>query len=184
MTEALVLYASKHGHTAKVAAKIAEAMQSAGAAAEVHDLAAEEAATLTPAGHDLVVLGASIHAGHYQGEAVEWARRHADALNSMPSAFFTVCLTAADDTEEARKATQGYIESFERDSGWRAQRTAVFAGALQYREYDFATRLAMRLMARIGHHPTDASRDYDFTDRDAVERFGAECAAQAAAAPA
>lgn len=25
-------------------------------------------------------------------------------------------------------------------------------------------------------HPTDTSRDYDFTDWDAVERFGRECA--------
>ena len=48
---------------------------------------------------------------------------------------------------------------------------ATFAGALQYREYDFATRLVMRLLMSRGHHPTDAPRDYDYTDWEAVDRF-------------
>jgi menaquinone-dependent protoporphyrinogen IX oxidase len=29
-----------------------------------------------------------------------------------PSAFFSVCLSAADDTEESRAATRGYIDDF------------------------------------------------------------------------
>ena len=45
------------------------------------------------------------------------------------------------------------------------------AGALQYREYDFVTRLVMRVLMRHGDHPTDITRDYDYTDWDAVERF-------------
>ena len=35
-------------------------------------------------------------------------------------------------------------------------------------------------MMKHGGHPTDTSRDHDFTDWDAVERFGAECAELAA----
>ena len=35
----------------------------------------------------------------------------------------------------------------------------------------------MRLMMRRGGHPTDTSQDYDYTDWDAVERFGREFAA-------
>jgi menaquinone-dependent protoporphyrinogen oxidase len=52
-----------------------------------------------------------------------------------------------------------------------------FAGALQYREYDFVTRLVMRVLMRRGDHPTDVTEDYDYTDWDDVERFGRAYAA-------
>lgn len=42
----------------------------------------------------------------------------------------------------------------------------------------------MRLLMRKDHHPTDASRDYDYTDWDAVDAFGHACAELAAAVPA
>jgi menaquinone-dependent protoporphyrinogen IX oxidase len=45
----------------------------------------------------------------------------------------------------------------------------TFAGALQYREDDFPTRLLMRR----GGHPTDASRDDDDTNWDAFARAAA-----------
>ena len=68
-------------------------------------------------------------------------RHHARALNGLPSAFFSVCLTAADDTEESHRATREYIDVFLDDTGWIPRATVSFAGALQYREYDFVTRL-------------------------------------------
>lgn len=34
----------------------------------------------------------------------------------------------------------------------------------------------MRLLMRRGHHPTDASRDYDHTDWRGVDRLGNEIA--------
>ena len=43
------------------------------------------------------------------------------------------------------------------------------------------TRLAVRLMMHHGGHPTDTSRDYDYTDWDAVDAFALECVAMAAA---
>jgi menaquinone-dependent protoporphyrinogen oxidase len=171
MTRVLVLYASTHGHTGKIAARISEAI---GPAAELRDLAS--GGELDPGRFDAVVVGASIHAGHHQKAMLAWIRGHAATLNGMPSAFFSVCLTAADDTEEARSTTQGYIDQTLEATGWHPTLARTFAGALQYREYDVFTRLLIKLMMRRGGHPTDTSRDHDFTDWDAVERFGAECA--------
>jgi menaquinone-dependent protoporphyrinogen oxidase len=102
----------------------------------------------------------------------------------MPSALFSVTLAAADDTDEARKAARDYLDDFEDDSGWTPRLRASFAGALQYREYDFVTRLVMRLMMAHFHRPTDISHDYDYTDWDAVDRFAHECAASVTDAPA
>jgi menaquinone-dependent protoporphyrinogen oxidase len=171
----LVAYASTHGHTARIAARIAGVLEGEGVAVALHAIGDAP----SPRGFDAVAVGASIHAGHHQKEVVAWAERHRTALAAMPSAFFSVCLTAADDTQESRDATRGYLDDLVERTGWTPGRMTTFAGALQYREYDFATRLLMRLLMRRGGHPTDASRDYDYTDWDAVDAFARELAAHA-----
>jgi menaquinone-dependent protoporphyrinogen oxidase len=177
MPRILVVYASKHGHTEKIAARIAEAAEAAGAGVDLHrvDMAVE----VQPGGYDAVVVGASVHAGKHQKEVADWAQAHATTMNGMPSAFFSVCLTAAEDTEESRTATRQYVDEFLERTGWTPTKAVTFAGALQYREYDFATRLVIRLMMKREGHPTDTSHDYDYTDWDAVEQFGRDCAAMA-----
>ena len=172
----LVLYASTHGHTAKIAARIASVLEDDGAAVDLHQLGANETHPAPP-DYDAVILGASIHAGHHQHALVKWAERHHTALGLTPSAFFSVCLTAADDTEESRAATRAYLDDFVEQTGWTPGDSATFAGALQYREYDFATRLLVRLMMNRMHRPTDTSQDYDYTDWDAVARWAHELAA-------
>ena len=175
MTPILVLYASTHGHTGKIATRIAEAI---GPAADLRS--ADEAKELAPWQYDAVVVGASVHAGHHQRPVLDWLTAHSSALSSMPSAFFSVCLTAADETDEARETSQRYIDEALVETGWSPRITRSFAGALQYREYDLFTRLLVKLMMKRGGHSTDTSRDHDFTDWDDVERFGRECAELAA----
>jgi menaquinone-dependent protoporphyrinogen oxidase len=180
MPNVLILYASTHGHTRKVASCIAATLERDGATVELHDVRAGTAEPMA-LDYDAVIVGGSIHAGHHQHEVVEWAERNRTGLGMRPSAFFTVCLTAADDTEESRVATRGYLDDFVKRTGWTAARSVTFAGALQYLEYDFATRLLVRLLMRKQGRPTDASHDYDFTDWDAVEQFAHACTTSLAA---
>jgi menaquinone-dependent protoporphyrinogen oxidase len=172
---ALVAYATTHGHTGKIAGRIGAVLEDSGLEVTVHD--ARKGSVPSLAGFGLVVAGASIHGGHHQAALVDWARSEADALNQRPSAFFSVCLAVADDTDESRAAASGYLASFEEETGWSPRLKTTCAGALQYLEYDFWTRLLIRTMMKRGGHPTDASRDYDYTDWDAVEAFARECAA-------
>ena len=137
MPRILILFASTHGHTAKIAARIAATLQHDGASVDLHPLHAHETQP-APTDYDAVILGASIHAGHYQRALVKWAEQHHTALGLTPSAFFSVCLTAADDTEESRAATRGYLDDFIEQTGWTPGRSATFAGAVQYHEYDIA----------------------------------------------
>jgi menaquinone-dependent protoporphyrinogen oxidase len=183
MPRILVLYASTHGHTAKIAARIAAALEADGATVDLQELNANTSQPALP-DYDAIILGGSVHAGHHQRGLIKWAERHHTALALKPSAFFSVCLTAADDTEESRAATRGYLDDFVERTGWTPERSTTFAGALQYREYDVATRALMRLLMRRMHHPTDASQDYDYTDWDAVERWAHELAATRTPAPA
>jgi menaquinone-dependent protoporphyrinogen oxidase len=175
---ALVVYASRHGHTVKIASRIAHAMRAQGLAVDLRDVARADDAQ--PGGYDIVVVGASLHKEQHQKAIADWVTARREALEQRPSVFFSVSLSAAEDSEESRAATQRCIDEFCAQTGWTPARTERIAGCLQYREYDVFTRQLMRLLMRRMGQPTDASHDYDFTDWDAVERFGREIAALAA----
>jgi menaquinone-dependent protoporphyrinogen oxidase len=176
MASVLLLYASTHGHTAKIAARIAGVLRAEGMEVDLRDV--KDPGDLEQAHYDGVIVGASLRANHHQREMVDWVKEHRAWLEDRASAFFSVSLTAAEDTEEARAATRKCIDDFLDETGWRPGQSVAMAGALQYREYDVFTRVLMRLMMRhVGHPAPDTSHDYDYTDWDAVERFGREFAA-------
>ena len=175
MPDVLLVYATTHGHTAKIANRIADGLRGGGLSVDMHDV--RTAAKPDLRAYDGVIVGASVHGGQHQREVVDWVRERARALNGLPSAFFSVCLTAADDSEESQRATREYIDVFLDDTGWIPRETVSFAGALQYREYDFVTRLVMRVLMRRGDYPTDVTEDFEYTDWEAVERFGRTYAA-------
>ncbi len=176
MSSVLLVYASTHGHTARIADRVARTLEAEGV--EVDRRAVADARDVSPRDYDGAIVGASLHAGRHQHEIVEWVRHHHLALADYPNAFLSVSLTAADDDDEARAATRKCIDDFLDETGWTPDRSVPLAGALQYREYDPFTRLLMRLKMRQGGHPTDTSHDVDYTDWDAVDGFAREFAAR------
>jgi menaquinone-dependent protoporphyrinogen oxidase len=178
MPDVLLVYATDHGQTAKIAGRIADALHAAGLGVVQHDVA--QSPDVDPQDYDGVIVGASVHRAHHQRAAVDWVKRHRTALEGRPSAFFSVSLTAADDSDESRAATAKCVADFLDDTGWVPGTTARFAGALMYREYDVFTRVLIRLIAGHNGGPTDMSRDHELTDWDMVARFAEDFAAQLA----
>jgi menaquinone-dependent protoporphyrinogen oxidase len=177
---ALVVHASTHGHTAKIAAHLAQAMREQGL--RVDDLDVSEAADTDPERYDVVVVAASLHKVHHQAAIVDWVTAHRRALEQRPSVFLSVSLSAAEDSDAARAAVRSCIDEFRDETGWTPGRCEAIAGSLQYREYDVFTRQLMRLLMKRMGHPTDASHDYDYTDWDALDRLGVEIAGLTVAA--
>ena len=175
--DALVVYASDHGHTAKIVARLAEAMRAEGVEVDLREV--EHAADANPGRYELVVVIGSLHQEHHQKAIVNWATERREALLDVLSVFISVSLSAADDSEESQTGLQRCIDDFCARTGWAPQRVERVAGALQYREYDFVTRQVMRMLMKRMGRPTDASHDYDYTDWDAVDRLGRELAAAA-----
>jgi menaquinone-dependent protoporphyrinogen oxidase len=175
----LVLYTSTHGHTSKIADRIGDVLRGQGVRARVRHLN-ERTPRLDLSEFDAFVVGASIHQGHHQREMVEWIAEHHTVLSLHPSAFFSVSLTAADDTDEAREATRSMVDDVLDETGWIPTKTQCFAGALQFKEYNLPTRVLMRLIAKRIEHQTDTNvdvhEDTDYTDWDAVERFALDFA--------
>jgi menaquinone-dependent protoporphyrinogen oxidase len=174
----LVVYASTHGHTAKIADRIGERLREHDVSAHVREIGTP-GAHLEPGEFDGVIVGASIHLHHHQQTVIDWIAEHRMTLNGCPSAFFSVSLTAADATDEARASTREMIDAVVDQTGWTPTTTAAFAGAFQFREYNLPTRVLMHLIAKRHEDHVDVHQDIDYTDWTAVGRF-AEGFAEAA----
>jgi menaquinone-dependent protoporphyrinogen oxidase len=173
MIRLLIPYGTSEGHTAKIAECLADVIRDQGHEAYPVDL--ERAGAPEPVGYDAVIVGASIHRGKHDKYARDFVRKNREALERLPSAFFSVSLAAHDDTDAARKEVAGYIEKFIQETGWRPNKVGVFAGALLYTRYGLIKRWIMKKIARDKGNPdTDTSRDYVYTDWDSVKRFAEE----------
>jgi menaquinone-dependent protoporphyrinogen oxidase len=174
----LVLYASTHGHTGKIAERLGETLRGHDVSVRVRELGTP-GPDADPADFDGVIVGASVHMHHHQHALIDWIAERRETLNALPSAFFSVSLTAADDTDEARAATSGLIDHLLDETGWTPATTAAFAGAFQFREYNLPTRVLMHLIAKRHEEHVDVHQDIDYTDWAAVDRFATGFAAAA-----
>ena len=167
MARIYIPYSTGEGQTAKIAQYIVDVIRAHGHEAVSADIRQSE--RTVPTGYDGVIVGASIHMGKHDKHAVEYVRNNRTTLDQLPSALFSVSLAAHGDTEEA----EGYVEEFERSTGWRPARVALFGGALLYTQYGFLKRHMMKKIAsdKPGDLGTDVSRDYVYTEWDGVKRF-------------
>jgi menaquinone-dependent protoporphyrinogen oxidase len=183
MARVLIAYGTVEGHTARIADEMRVALSEAGHHVRLFHVR-EHGENRMPEEADAVIVGAPIHGGHHPKEIVAFAKANRLRLGSLPSGFFTVCLTAADDTPEARESTAEYVQGFCDATGWTPRHTAVFAGRLAWTQYDLFTRVIMKLITH--HHGVpdqDTKRDYDYTDYAAVRRFALDVAAAAEREP-
>ena len=166
MARVLILYATVEGHTARVAARIAQHLRKRVHAVELRR--AETArARLDLAGFDAVIVGASVHYGRHPGHLRALLRQHGAELAARRGAFFSVSLSA----RTKPPAAQRYSKNFLRQVGWQPQHTAAFAGALPYSKYAPWKRLLMIAFVGFAGGDTDTSRDFEYTDWEAVDRF-------------
>lgn len=168
----LIAYGTSEGHTARIAQYMAGVIRNLDSEADTIDLSC---CTPEPDRYDAVIIGASIHMGKHDGYVRHFVRQNRAALERLPSAFFSVSLTAHEHTEEARKEVEGYVEKFVQQTGWRPDKIGIFAGALLYTHYGFFKRWIMRKIARDKGSPDlDTSQDYIYTDWLSVKHFAEE----------
>ena len=175
--EVPVLFASTEGQTALIAIRLAAVLHEHGLDSEAIDVSTPEAATIDWSRVRGVLVGASLHAGKHQKSAGRFVHAHAGNLNAVPSAFFSVSLSAAskDPTHVAEAARIAH--AFPAAHGWTPGMVVSIAGRLAYREYNFFIRFVMKQIAKKEGGPTDTTRDHELTNWDEVDRLGREMAA-------
>jgi len=169
MARVLVLHATWHDQTARIAQRMAQVLTQQGHGVVVRSALEPDTAD-DMAAFDAVIVGAAIHRGNHHPRLAHMVRKFITTLRSRRNAFFSVSLSAAG-TPRQRDIALGMMDKFLDATGWHPDETAIFAGALQYSRYHFALRLMMRFIAGLSGRDTDTSRDYDYTDWAAVERF-------------
>ncbi|MBL8213699.1 MAG: hypothetical protein JNK87_23475 [Bryobacterales bacterium] len=189
MKSICVLYATREGHTAKVAKYFAQALTERGLQVDLFEVRDFP----FPLGfYDAAVLAASVHAGHHEMEMVRFVREHRRELDTMHAAFLSITLSEAgversDATAEEHAGfvndVQMMLDRFYDETGWHPQHVKPVAGALLYTRYNFLVKLMMRRIARQAGGSTDTSHDVEYTNWADLASYAAELAAEWAQDP-
>lgn len=146
----LVAYATSEGQTRKIARHVADRLADAGHAVEL--LSLKDAAGIDPGRFDRIILGASVHVGHYQRALADFVSEHAEALKGKPTLLLSVSLAAAGHRAEDWRGIEAIVRDFEKATGWSPGQGWPCRRGL----YAVAIRYLQPLCHAPDHHPRSA----------------------------
>ena len=171
MSQILIAYQSYDGQSERIANVMAETIKILGHEPVLRNLADKVATKVEWKAYRGVILGGPIHRGVHAQCVQTFVKTNLEMLNRIPTAFFSVSLSAAGNDSQKDDA-QRCLEEFLDDAGLNAVDTIIVAGALKYRKYGFFKRLMMRWIARrAGSSDLDTSQDYEYTNWQRVTAF-------------
>lgn len=173
MPRITVVYASTHGQTAKIVTHVARRLEGRGYV--VTSWPVEEfPATASVGDADLILIAGSVYFGRHQRSLVDFVRRRVAELESIPSAFLSVCGALGGAWDQGEDEARKYVSGFMKATGWYPAVARSVAGAVKYTAYRLPIRWVMKFISARTGRPTDTSRDWELTDWRAVDRFADE----------
>ncbi|GAB4532765.1 MAG: hypothetical protein Tsb0014_17530 [Pleurocapsa sp.] len=173
MKNILILYATREGQTEKVAAKISTHLQKAGANVELIN-AQDKTVTkdIDLDVFDLLVFGASMHAGGIERELVDFVNSHKKQIEQKVRSFFLVLLSpATKDSNLRAEWLKDAQKKMNEQIQVQFQDAEMIAGALMYSKYSLPLKWIMKRIAKQAGGDTDTSKDYEYTDWKQVEQY-------------
>jgi menaquinone-dependent protoporphyrinogen oxidase len=138
---ALIAYASRCGSTGEVADTIGQVLFETGASTDVRLV--EKVNDLGP--YRTVIVGGAVRKGRWLPEAVDFIKRHRDALRQVPTAYFVVCLTMKDDTPENRSKALSYLDPVREETPQiQPVDIGLFAGAVDFAKLSFVEKSILK----------------------------------------
>ncbi len=150
----LVAYATAAGSTGEIAEAIGETLRDANTTVDVR--LAKDVADVS--GYRAVVVGTGIRAGQVYSEATAFIETNQQSLSKVPVAYFVVCMTMKENTEENRRTVAAYLDPV-REKAPQVQPVDVglFAGVMDYKRLSLPLKLMMKAMKS----PEKDCRDWD-----------------------
>jgi menaquinone-dependent protoporphyrinogen oxidase len=184
---AAVFYATREGQAERVAERVATDLRAQFIYVDVVNVK-EVKGTIDWTAYARAFVIASVHTGHHEKEMVAFVKRFSNELAALHAPFLSLTLSQAGAElpsnslvvrETARGDALRMIHDFTRETGWHPARILPVAGALMYSRYNFLVKWIMKRIAHKAGFDGPASRDYEFTNWPAVDRFVAELATAA-----
>ena len=175
----LIVYATREGQTRRIAEHLAATARARGNDADVID-AGDLPQSFSLDSYAAAIVTGSVHVGKHEKELVAFVRDHKEALERIPAVFLSVSLSEAgaedadrtpEQRERASEDVQRMIHDFLHATGWHPAKVRAAAGGLTYSKYNFLVRFVMKQIVRSQGAGTDTSRDYEYTDWEALDRL-------------
>jgi len=151
-----VFYATREGHTRRIAEHAAETLRVRGLDAEVRDLR-NQADGIALKNYSGILLAASVHGEKHEPEMTEFVKSHRSELDIMPAAFLSVTLseagaerpnTTAQEHAQFVADVQKVMDVFSAETAWPPKHAKPIAGALLYTKYNVLMRFIMKRIAK------------------------------------
>ena len=122
---------------------------------------------------DQIVIGASVKYGDHNKKVYEFVKKNRVLLEKKKTVFFSVNATARK-SEKNKPKTNPYIIKFLKKTNWTPDHIGVFAGMIDFPNYNFIEKYIIKLIMWITNGPTDTSKTFEFTNWEDVKKFSKE----------
>jgi len=122
---------------------------------------------------DQIIIGASVKYGDHNKEVYEFVKKNRVLLEKKKTVFFSVNATARKSEKNTPK-TNPYIIKFLKKTNWTPDHIGVFAGMIDFPNYNFIEKYIIKLIMWITNGPTDTSKTFEFTNWEDVKKFSKE----------
>ena len=170
MSKFLIIYSTTDGHTKMICERIKNFLTDGNL---VELLSLEDAKKVDLSNFEKIIIGASIRYGKHSNELYRFINLNKNILDQKKGAFFSVNVVARK-PEKNTAETNPYIDKFLKISKWKPNKIKVFAGKVDYPNYNFFDKYIIKLIMFITNGPTDTSQSYEFTDWSKVDDFSEE----------
>ena len=166
----LIIYSSTDGHTKKICETIKENLPSGN---KFKLISLDEALYFNLENCEKIIIGASIRYGRHNKKVLDFIIKNKNILDLKKTAFFSVNVVARKE-EKSTPETNPYVLSFLKKTNWKPNKLSVFAGKVDYPNYNFINKIVIRFIMMITKGPTDINNSYEFTNWENVRKFAKE----------
>ena len=170
MPGSLIIYSSTDGHTKTICERISNFLDNND---EIKLTSLDEVEKFDLSEFSRIIIGASIRYGKHSDKLYRFIKINKEVLDKKQGIFFSVNVVARKPEKDAPN-TNPYIKKFLKISSWRPKKLAVFAGRVDYPNYNFFDKYIIKFIMFITKGPTDTSQSYEFTDWSKVDNFAKE----------
>ena len=170
MPRVLIVYASTHKQTEKIAFRISDQLSRRGLQVSSYDIMTiPEKIDFNL--YDALIVGAPVRMQNYSEKLRVWVKNSVPYFFAKPTAFFSVCLGIMDPRVATQRQERKIVSEFLQSVRWSPDQTRIFAGALMYSKYNFFLKLMMWWIAWRSGSKTSIFVDQEFTNWNDVKKF-------------